>query len=81
VSFGRSGCTKARIRLFDARGKEVAGTLFSPDAPIHSTRPENGNSAFFVANAPLAGGARYAAEFVCDHPDGAVHWRWTFTTR
>lgn len=81
VSFGRAGCTKARIRLFDARGKEVAGTLFSPDSPIHSTRPENGNSAFFVADDPLAGGAKYEAEFVCEHPDGAVHWRWTFTTR
>ena len=81
VSFGRAGCTKARIRLFDARGKEVAGTLFSPDSPIHSTRPENGNSAFFVADAPLSGGTKYEAEFTCDHPHGAVNWRWTFATR
>lgn len=81
VSFGRTGCAKARIRLFDARGKEVAGTLFSPDSPIHSTRPENGNSAFFVADAPLAGGEKYEAEFACEHPDGAVLWRWSFTTQ
>lgn len=81
VTFGKLPFSGARIRLFDARGVELPGVCFSRESPIHSTRPTNADSCFFVADKALESKSRFEVEFTGRHQDRDVTWRWSFSTR
>jgi hypothetical protein len=72
---------KLSIQLFaDAGATPVRGACFTPDAPIHSTRPQNARTAFFVADEPLRRSHRYVAVFDAIDGEKPVHLVWGFAT-
>jgi hypothetical protein len=85
VSFGEIPLSGFGLELRDEAGRPVPGTLFSPEAPIVSSRPRNRRTAFFVAHGVLAAEARYEATFTADlaGPGGKkrpVRLTWSFRT-
>jgi hypothetical protein len=80
VTWGTLRITQSSLQLFDARGKAVPGRCFTPDKAIHSSRPANGYSAFFVADQPLQSGTNYTVEFRANVRDTPLRWVWTFAT-
>jgi len=81
VTFGSLPISAPAMRLWTARGQAVSGDTFSPEHPIHSSRPVNEQSLFFVADEPLKGGTDYVAEFTAKHDKEDVRLRWTFRTK
>jgi hypothetical protein len=81
VTFGKLPLRATKLRLLDAKGNAIAGECFTPERPIHSSRPSNGATAFFIARAPLASDAEYTVEFAAEHAGAPLVWRWTFRTQ
>ncbi|MBI3847426.1 MAG: hypothetical protein HY292_22570 [Planctomycetes bacterium] len=82
VTFAEMPLTQLSLKLFDDRGAaSVRGTCFTPALPIHSTRPQNARSAFFVADEPLRRAHAYVAVFTAKEGDRAIRLVWGFTTQ
>ena len=56
------------------------GFFYSPEKPIHSSRPYNADSAFFLPAAPLESNAEYEVIFRAERNGKPIELRWTFTT-
>jgi hypothetical protein len=81
VTFGNLNMKDVRLSLFEGkRKKSVAGELFTPERPIHSTRPSNARSAFFAALAPLKRKTRYWARFEATLKGESIRVAWSFKT-
>jgi hypothetical protein len=80
VTWGSLGVTQSSLQLFDGRGKRVSGRCFTPEKAVHSTRPSNGSSAFFVTDQPLQSSTDYTVEFTATERGKPIRWRWTFAT-
>ena len=82
VTFAEIPLTQLSLKLFDDRGEaSVRGTCFTPALPIHSTRPQNARSAFFVADEPLRHAHAYVAVFTAKEGDRPIRLVWGFTTQ
>ncbi|MCB9889149.1 MAG: hypothetical protein H6836_06185 [Planctomycetes bacterium] len=83
VSFGKVPLTKISIDLYKTsrrRDTPVRGTLFSPEAPIHSSRQDNARSAFFVADGPLERKTTYRVRFRAQLEGKPFELAWEFST-
>ena len=86
VTFGTWRLANIRLRLVPQRprgAQAVAGWLFTPDHPVHATRPDGESSALFLPQRPLEKRARYTAIFEADRgdePAGPVRFVWSFET-
>jgi cysteine-rich secretory family protein len=81
VTFGKLNMKDIRLSLFEARKKiPLAGELFTPERPIHSTRPSNARSAFFAALVPLGRKTEYWARFEATLDGKSVLLVWSFKT-
>lgn len=83
VSYGSLALRGIDIELSvdGRRPKPVAGTVFSHEKPIHSTRASNGHTAFFVADQPLDRGTSYRVVFRATLDGEPFVRTWTFETR
>lgn len=83
ASFGRRQLSEVDLRLFVVEGRKeqpVEGFLFTPESPVHSTRPGNAQTAFFMPATPLEPGQRYVAVLSAKEAGEPVAFDWSFTT-
>lgn len=83
VSYGERQLSDVDLKLFALQGRRehpVEGFLFTPESPVHATRPKNQQSAFFMPAAPLKSGQRYVALFSARENGELVELDWSFTT-
>jgi len=81
VSFGRLPFSEVDLRVFvDGEREPLPGELFTPERPIHSTRPSNANTVFFSPKDPLKQSTTYRAEFQVTHEGELVRRVWFFST-
>lgn len=81
VTFGQLELRDVQLTVFDERTDEpLAGECFTPERPVHSTRPENARSALFLPDEPLTKRRRWRAEFTAESATGPVFRTWTFET-
>lgn len=81
VSFGRQPLQNIELLVF-AMGEKgpLQGELFTPERPIHSSRPSNAHTAFFSPEGPLKPGKTYRAEFRATDRGSPVQLIWYFNT-
>lgn len=83
VTFGARPLRGVDLQLFRIKGKKdvpVPGSLFTPEAPVHSTRPLNAGTAFFLSKKPLPPETRFRAVFHAKEDGQPLSLTWTFTT-
>lgn len=66
-----------KAKLFDAKGKSLAGLFSCPQKPATSEWPSNASCAFFVPFVPLKGGTRHRAEFHFEGLEKPIVWEFT----
>ncbi len=81
VTVAEMALTQLSLHLYaDAGASLVRGVCFTPSSPIHSTRPLNARSAFFVAEEPLRRAHRYVAVFTAVEGEREIRLVWGFAT-
>lgn len=81
ATWGGLPVLETQMRLLDAKGKVVPGRCFTPEQPVHPELPLNGNSSFFVADAPLRTRVTYTVELRGEFRGDEFFRTWQFTAK